>query len=118
MTDYIGHIITAIGLVVTVAIGFGVMKANIDRNRRDTADQEARLRSVEMAKNAWDTHVSNAAGVLERLRVIETDIATIKASLQQRAENDRQLMDILEANRMVLGELGTEIAVLKALRDK
>ena len=116
--DYIGHLITALALAVTGAVGFGVMRANLARNQRDTADQEARLRSVEMAKNAWDSHVSNAAGVLDRLQQIEITIAKIEASLQQRAENDQQHVEILEANRMVLGELGKEIAVLKALREK
>ena len=116
MTEYIGHILTALGLIVTGAIAFGVLRAIVMRTKDDTDDQEKRLRVLEAAKLQSDAHIQEASGVLDRLRGIETTVAKIEASLLERAKDDVQLMEILQANRMVLGDLSTEIAVLKALR--
>ena len=117
MAEYIGHILTALGLVIAGAVGFGVLRNIVLRTKEDTKDQEERLRRLEAAKLQWDAHIAEATGVLDRLRGIETSVATIQATLTERAKGDAQLMEILEANRMVLGELGKEIAVLKALRE-
>ena len=116
MAEYVGHIITAIGLIVAGAVGFGILKTIVGRNREDTDDQEKRLRVLEAAKLQSDAHIQEASGVLDRLRGIEMHVAKLEAGLQERAKDDVQLMEIMTANRMVLGELATEIAVLKALR--
>ena len=104
--------------MIAGAVGFGVLRNIVMRTLEDTKDQEMRLRALEAAKLQWDAHIQEATGVLDRLRGIETSVATIQATLTERAKDDAQLMEILEANRMVLGELGKEIAVLQALRER
>ena len=79
MAEYVGHIITAIGLIVAGAVGFGILKAIVGRNREDTDDQEKRLRVLEAAKLQSDAHIQEASGVLDRLRGIETNVAKLRA---------------------------------------
>ena len=50
MAEYIGHILTALGLVIAGAVGFGVLRNIVMRTKEDTKDQEMRLRVLEAAK--------------------------------------------------------------------
>ena len=123
MEQYIGHIITAVGLIVAGAVGGGVIKNKVDNNSRDVEEAKAdlkafeqRIREVEVVKTQWEEHRQNAGNVMARLNSIDTSIAEIRTKLQGRDQADERLENILETNRIVLAELSQELAVMKALR--
>ena len=123
MEQYIGHILTAIGLLVGGAVGWGILKNKTDNNtsRQDKSERalkehDQRIRDVEVIKPQWEEHRQNASRVMERLNSIDSSIAEIENELRNRGQADERLQNILEANRMVLTELSQELAVIKALR--
>lgn len=120
MEAYIGHIITIVGLIIAGALGWATLKNQVVHLISDAVEykkllveQEKRIQVLEIIKPQWDAHLAGASQVYERLGSIDTSIAEIRTELHNRDSSMNRLEDILEANRLVLGELSKQLAVLE-----
>ena len=116
--DYIGHIITAVVIIVGGGIAWATLKTQVATLRKDRDDHEERIRVTEHAKAAWEAHIAESPQVLERLRDIEVTVREIQADLTHRSTYDLRLDDTLKANTMVLGDLSQKIVRIETLMER
>ena len=116
--DYIGHIVTAVVVIVGGAIAWGMLKTQVAALNKDRDDHETRLRLAEHAQASWEAHIAESPQVLERLREIEVSVREIRAELTYRSSAAGQLDDTLKANTMVLGELSEKIVRIETLMER
>lgn len=116
--DYIGHIVTAVVLIVGGATAWATLRTQVATLRKDRDDHEDRIRVTEHAKAAWEAHIAESPQVLERLRDIEVTVREIQADLTHRSTYDLRLDDTLKANTMVLGDLSQKIVRIETLMER
>ena len=116
--QYIGHIITALVVIIPASHRVGVIKSQVQVNTKSRDDHEARLRLVETSRSSWESHVAEAGQVLDRLRNIEGDMREIRTDLTHRDRISERITDALEGNKMVLGELAEKIVRVETLMER
>ena len=118
MEAYIGHIITAAGMLVVGGIAWGVLRTQVSSTADKAKDHEDRLRDIERFKPTWDTHISDSKDVLERLRGVEGALREMQLSVVNQGKADDRLTDALAANNIVLGDMAEKLVRLETLLER